>query len=167
MNKLKVVVLAALLAVAGCKARQQAPLSREIYPEPAQARTDLADALKTASTAHKRVLLDFGGNWCGDCRVLDFYFHDAANQALLTDNYVLVHINVGHMDRNLDIAAKYEVPLDKGVPALAVLNERGELVFSQKDGQFEAMRTMQPEAVKAFLAEWKPAVPCSTTVVSC
>src|SRR5471030_1700748 len=52
---------------------------RDIYPDPSQARSDLAAALKTASANHKRVLIDFGGNWCGDCQVLDLYFHDPAN----------------------------------------------------------------------------------------
>jgi thiol:disulfide interchange protein len=42
--------------------------TRDIYPDPAQAKTDLAAALKTAAATHKRVIVDFGGNWCGDCQ---------------------------------------------------------------------------------------------------
>ena len=42
------------------------PVSRAIYPDPAQAPADLAAALKTAAASHKRIVLDFGGNWCGD-----------------------------------------------------------------------------------------------------
>ena len=44
------------------------------------------------------------------------------------------------MDANLDLAGKYGVPLKKGVPALAVLSEHGALLYSQKNGEFEAMR---------------------------
>jgi thiol:disulfide interchange protein len=167
MHKLMVAALAATMLVAGCKDKETAPVSRTLYPDPAQAQTDVAKALQTAAATHKRVLLDFGGNWCGDCMALDAYFHDPANQALLQANYVLVDVNIGHMDANLDIAAKYGVPLSKGVPALAVLDEHGQLIYSQKDGEFEAMRSMQPEAVRAFLAEWKPAAPCATTMVRC
>ena len=72
----------------------------------------------------KRVLLDFGGNWCGDCQVLEIYFHDPANRSLLEANYVLVPVNIGRYDENLDIAARYGVPVSKGVPALAVLDAR-------------------------------------------
>lgn len=167
MNRLMVAALAAVVLLAGCKQKEAAPVSRVLYPEPAQAQADLAKALETAAATHKRVLVDFGGNWCGDCKALDFYFHDPANQALLEANYVLVDVNVGHMDANLDLAAKYGVPLNKGVPALAVLDEHGQLVYSQKGGEFESMRTMQPDAVRAFLTEWKPAAPCSTKMVSC
>jgi thioredoxin 1 len=66
-----------------------------------------------------------------------------------------VHINVGHSDANLDIAARYQIPLTKGVPAIAVLDERGKLLYSQKTGEFEAMRRMQTGAVTDFLVRWK------------
>jgi thioredoxin 1 len=141
---------------------------RDIYPDPGQAGADVAAAIKTAGLTHKRVLLDFGGNWCGDCQVLDIYFHNEANRPILEANFVLVHVNVGHMDENLDIAERFAVPLEKGVPALAVLSENGKLLFSQRTGQFEAMRTMEPSAVTQFLVEWKPVKPgCSAVVLTC
>ena len=128
---------------------------RDIYPAPGQAKIDLAAALDAAAAAHKRVILDFGGNWCPDCHVLDLYFHDSANGPLLEANYILVHVNIGRMNENLDIAERYRIPLRKGVPALAVLGERGELLYSQRTGEFEAMRGMQSSAVTDFLDRWK------------
>jgi thiol:disulfide interchange protein len=130
---------------------------RIIYPEPEQAQTDLAAGLKAAGASHKHVILDFGGNWCGDCQVLDIYFHDPGNKPLLDANYVLIHINIGHMDQNQAIAERYQVPLKKGVPALAVLDEHGRLLYSQRTGEFESMRRMESSAVTSFLLQWKPA----------
>jgi thioredoxin 1 len=132
-------------------------VERDIYPAPDQAKTELAAALAAAAANHKRVILDFGGNWCTDCHVLDHYFHDTANAPLLEANYILVHINIGRMTDNLDIAQRYQVPVRrKGVPALAVLGEKGELLYSQKTGEFEAMRSMQSSAVTEFLVRWQP-----------
>ena len=145
-------VLTLLAAVTGAAALG-AP--RDIYPSSDQAKSDLAAALATAAATHKRVLLDFGGNWCTDCHVLDSYFHDSANQPILDANYVLVHINIGRLNANVDIAEHYQIPLAKGVPALAVLSERGDLLYSQKTGEFEAMRRMQSTAVSEFLTQWK------------
>ena len=102
--------------------------SRVIYSETADPRADIQQALATAAKEHKRVILDFGGNWCGDCQVLDIYFHDGKNRNLLESNYVLVHVDIGHMDENTDVAEKYDVPLAKGVPALAVLESNGNLL---------------------------------------
>jgi thioredoxin 1 len=144
------------------------PANRNIYPAPSQAKTEITAAIKAATATHRRVLLDFGGNWCPDCIVLDSYFHNPANRPILDANFVLVHVNIGHMDENLDIASQYQVPIEKGVPALAVLTENGKLLYSQKNGQFESMRSLQSSAVTQFLVQWKPVRPgCSVMLVNC
>jgi thiol:disulfide interchange protein len=144
------------------------PAGRTIYPDPGQAQADIAAALKTAGLTHKRVLLDFGGNWCGDCIVLDMYLHNEQNRALLEGNFVLVHVNVGEYDANLDLAKKYGIPLEKGVPAVAVLSDAGKLLYSQRSGEFESMRRLAPETVTKFLAQWKPGkAGCSVVAVNC
>ncbi|HZB88183.1 MAG TPA: thioredoxin family protein [Terracidiphilus sp.] len=129
----------------------------DIYPAPEQAKADVAAALKLAAATHKRVLIDFGGNWCPDCHVLNIYFHDETNRPLLEANFVLVDVNIGHVDQNLDIAERFGVPLAKGVPALAVVSDKGKLLYSQQTGQFNSMRRMQSSAVTDFLEQWKPA----------
>ena len=165
MMRFKLIAAVGLLALAAGTAK---PATRDIYPDPGQAKADVAAALKTAAATHKRILLDFGGNWCGDCQVLDIYFHDPSNRPILDANFVLVHINIGMTDANLELAKKYEVPLDKGVPALAVLSENGKLLYSQKGGEFEAMRRMQSSSVTNFLVQWKPVRQgCSVMVVNC
>ena len=165
---MKIAKLLGLVAILLVFAGTANPASRDIYPDPAQARADLANALKEASATHKRVLIDFGGNWCGDCHVLDIYFHNSENRPILEANYVLVHINIGHMDENVDIAERYGVPLQKGVPALAVLSDKGKLLYSQKSGEFEAMRRMEANSVTSFLVKWKPTRPgCSVAMVTC
>jgi thiol:disulfide interchange protein len=138
----------------------QSPLTmpfvkKHIYSETANPSADIAAALKKARAEHKRVLLDFGGDWCGDCQVLDIYFHQSPNADLLAKHFVLVHIYIGHMDRNLDVPRKYEVPINKGVPALAVLDAHGKLLYSQQTGQFENMGNISSSSVTAFLNQWK------------
>jgi thiol-disulfide isomerase/thioredoxin len=165
VKRTKSFIIAAILLFAAGTARSA---TREIYPDPARAKGDLNAALKTAPAAHKRILLDFGGNWCGDCQVLDIYFKDPVNAPIINANFIVVHINVGRMDQNQDIAKKYNIPLDKGVPALAVLSENGRLLYSQKTGEFEAMQHMQSSAVTRFLVQWRePKSGCSVMVVNC
>jgi thiol:disulfide interchange protein len=128
---------------------------KHIYSETASPSTEIAAALSQAKREHKRVLLDFGGDWCGDCQALDIYFHQAPNADLLETNFVLVHVWIGHMDANLDVAERYGVPITKGVPALAVLAPDGRLLYAQKAGEFEDMRHMEPGSVTEFLEKWK------------
>ena len=128
----------------------------QLYPDPDEAPAKIASALAAAGKDHKRVLLVFGGNWCYDCHVLDATFRSKAIAPLVTANYHVVHVNVGDYDRNIDLAKKYEIPLEKGVPSLAILDPDGKLVVSQKKGEFESTVQLGPEDVVAFLKKWKP-----------
>jgi len=128
---------------------------RHIYSETADPKADIAAALVEARRDRKRVIVDFGGDWCGDCQVLDIYFHQAPNDELLAKHFVLVHVWVGHIDTNLDIPEKYGVAIHKGVPALAVLAPDGSVVFAQQMGEFEKMRHMEASSVTEFLNKWK------------
>ncbi|HXE07028.1 MAG TPA: thioredoxin family protein [Acidobacteriaceae bacterium] len=128
---------------------------RHIYSETANPRADIAAGLAKAKREHKRVILDFGGDWCPDCQVLDIYFRQQPNATLLHRNFVLVHVWIGQMDRNIDLAAKYGVPISKGVPALAVLAPDGKVIYSQQTGQFNSMRHMESKSVTEFLEKWK------------
>ena len=137
--------------------RLRQPLERkEIYNPSSDPRAEIAEALHSAASSHKRVLIVFGGNWCFDCHVLDEAFHSPEIAPTLNKSFLVVHVDIGQMDKNLDIAKKYEVPLDHGVPAIAVLDSNGTLLFSQKRGEFEAARSMAPEDILAFLHTWQP-----------
>ena len=137
--------------------RLRQPLERkEIYNASIDAHAEVAEAVKKAGAEHKRVLVVFGGNWCFDCHVLDEAFHSADIAPTLNKSFVVIHVDVGQMDKNLDIAKQYDIPLERGVPAIAVLDSDGKLLFSQKRGEFEAARSMAPEDILAFLHKWAP-----------
>ena len=128
----------------------------DLYPATANAHEDIRQAILKAAAEHRNVLLVFGGNWCVDCHLLDLYFHDPGNASLLAANYVLVNVNVGEYDKNLDLARKYGIPLSKGVPALVVLDGAGHVLYAQRNAEFENMRVKDASAVTAFLEKWKP-----------
>jgi thioredoxin-related protein len=138
--------------------RLKAPaVKKDIYPAGVDARKEIAEAIAAAGKSRKRVLLIFGGNWCYDCHVLDEAFHTPEIAPTLNRNYVVAHIDIGEYDKNLDVAKKYEVPVERGVPAAAVLESDGKLLFSQKNKEFEKAQSLAPEDILAFLNKWKPA----------
>ena len=137
-------------AVAGQEA------NADLYPANVDARAEIKEAEERAATEHKRVLLVFGANWCFDCRVLDRAFH-RPDFASAIAAYEVVHVDIGDDGKkNGDLARKFSVPLEKGIPALAVLESGGKLVVSQKHGEFENARAMTPQAFLDFLNKWKP-----------
>jgi thioredoxin family protein len=126
--------------------RLRQPLDqKDIYPADANPSQEIAEALYSAATFRKRVLVVFGGNWCFDCHVLDEAFHSPEIAPTLNKFFLVVHVDIGEMNKNLDIAKKYGVPLDRGVPAVAVLDSDGKLLFSQKRGEFEAPAPWPPK----------------------
>jgi hypothetical protein len=125
-----------------------------LYPPPEEAQAELTAALAAAGRDHKRVIVVFGGNWCYDCHVLDATFRSRQIAPLVRQYYEIVHINIGEYDKNLDIAQRYQIPLNKGVPSLAVLESDGKLVV--RSGDFENSLKVGPEDVSTFLNKWKP-----------
>jgi len=100
-------------------------LNPNLYPANADARQEIAEAITAADKENKRVLLVFGGNWCLDCHVLDNAFHNPHIAPVLNQNFKVVHVDIGESNKNLDLVKKYNIPLEKGVPSIAVLNRRG------------------------------------------
>jgi thiol:disulfide interchange protein len=142
----------ALAPIPRAAAQIIAQANKNLYSETANPTADIAAALTRARREHKRIILDFGGNWCGDCQLLDIYYHQSPNAELLAKNFIVVHIDIGHMDKNVDVAKKYNVPITKGVPALAVIDAHGNLLYSEREKEFEHTT---PEAITAFLNHWK------------
>lgn len=128
-----------------------------LYDGSADAKEEIKKALAKASSSHQRVIVVFGANWCYDCHVLDQAFHQADVAPILEKNFQIVHVDVGDDGkRNNDLAAKYEIPLQKGIPALAILGPDGNLLYSQRKGEWESARSLDPDDVIAFLNKWKP-----------
>jgi hypothetical protein len=135
----------------------------DIFPAPTQAKADLAAALQSAAQSHKRVLVEFGANSDPDSRKLDQYLHEKNNLSILESGYIPVFVNTDSSrsescscDANRDMAYRYAISLDKGIPALAVLNQKGELIFSQQNGEFAEMRHRPSSDLTDFLLRWKP-----------
>lgn len=134
---------------------------RAIYRADADAKREIKEALDHAKTANKRVMLVFGGNWCYDCHVLDAALHDPAIAPTFDKYYELVHVDIGQGERNGDVVRKYKINLERGVPAISLLDSTGKLIFNDKGGEFEAARRMTEEDLLAFLEKWKASPPPS------
>ncbi len=162
-------VIPLLLSAVGFAQWKNAPLqppaqpNMQLYPANANAREEIKEATAAAGKQNKRILLVFGGNWCIDCHVLDNAFHQPRVAPLLNGNFIVVHVDVGKYEKNLDLAKKYHIDLEKGVPSVAVLNSDGK--FLNSTSEFEKARLLTEDDVVQFLDKWKPQ-PVSTKPAS-
>jgi thioredoxin 1 len=146
----------AVAAMSGVCFSQTAAKQKQIYSETADAHAEIKEALEKARAEHKRVIVVFGANWCFDCHVLDEAFHRPEPAAIIVHNYEVVHVDIGKGEKNQDLMKKYDVPMKRGIPGLAVLDADGKLLYSQKNGEFENARALAPDDFLAFLNKWKP-----------
>ncbi|HEX2328378.1 MAG TPA: thioredoxin family protein [Candidatus Angelobacter sp.] len=159
-NKLIRVVIFLCLVTTAFAQWKKAPLeppsviNPNLYRADANASAEIQHAIAAAQKQHKRVLLVFGANWCIDCHILDRAFHQPRIAPLLESNFLVVHIDVGQYERNLQLAKKYHAHLEKGVPEVSVLESNGTFLYSSTE--FEKSRLLTEEDVVAFLDKWKP-----------
>jgi thioredoxin-related protein len=127
----------------------------DLYPADADAKKEIEQALRQAVIEKKRVLLVFGGNWCYDCHVLDRALHEGEAGRVMKESFVLVHVDIGEADKNLEVVKEYQTTLDKGVPVVVILSSEGGLLYGSDNGEFESARTMMKRDLVAFLNRWK------------
>ena len=82
--------------------------------------------------------------------------HKPELASIIEKNFVIVEVDLGREDKNLDLAEQYHVPIKHGIPALAVLDSHGNLLYAMDQGQFADARHMSYESIKAFFEQWKP-----------
>jgi len=120
------------------------------YSETADAKLEIKQALTRAAEAKTPVIVVFGANWCGDCKVLDSAMKKGANAPLLSRDYKIVKVNVGRFDRNLDLATSYGVPLEKGIPAVVIISTNNEVLYATRDGELANAQKMGENGIYEF-----------------
>lgn len=154
MRKL-VMALGLLLAVSASAQLRMIP-NTSIYDANADAKKEIREALAKAKTQNKRLLLVFGADWCYDCHVLDYYFHQPDIEPIVDKNYIVVHVDIGQGEKNVDVANKYNIPLNRGVPSVAVVSNTGAVLYSTQHGEISPTRRLPPSQIVNFLQQWAP-----------
>lgn len=142
---------------------RQEPQETPVYDEAADAAVVIEAALEEARRENKRVLLQWGGNWCGWCKLLHQMFQsDREIARKLLYEYEVVTVDIGRWDKNLDLVERFGADIQgSGVPYLTVLDPDGSVVVNQETGSLEKKDAPSAqhdrEKVLAFLDAWRPA----------
>jgi thiol:disulfide interchange protein len=112
-----------------------------VYDESAIGSEQLANALAKAKKENRRVLVQWGANWCGWCTLLaQLEKSNAEISRKLLYEYDLVKIDIGTWEKlkHADLIEKYGVDLKThGVPYLTVLDSDGKVIANQDTGSLE------------------------------
>jgi thioredoxin 1 len=126
------------------------------YDEAADAHAEVEAALAEAQATHKYVLLEFGANWCPDCRALAGITELPEVKPWLDATYASVQIDIGRRTKNVDIALRYGLNLE-AIPSVLVLTPDGQPVNQDQVLALGDARSMAPQEVVNLLARWASA----------
>ena len=126
------------------------------YDENADGDATVAAAKARALKAHKRLLIDLGGNWCLDCRILAGTVALPEVQAFVARHYEVVTVDVGRYTKNAQIPAHYGITDRlKGVPAVLIVDPKTDrLVNKGHEFALTDARHMSPQGLADWLAGW-------------
>lgn len=125
------------------------------YDENADANAAVNAAFARAKAEHKRVLIDLGGNWCEDCRILAAVMNLPEVRAFVDAHYVEAVVDVGRFNRNLQIPARFGITQRlEGVPAILIADPDGKLIDAGHVAALADARSMTPQALADWLAQW-------------
>jgi thiol-disulfide isomerase/thioredoxin len=130
-------------------------VTRKPYLEDANADAVVNAAFVRAKKNGKRVLIDLGGNWCGDCLVLANIMQLPEMKPFIAAHFEVVTVDVGRFDKNLQIPARFGITTRlEGVPAVIVAEPDGSFVNPGKITALSDARHMTPQAIADWLAQW-------------
>jgi thiol-disulfide isomerase/thioredoxin len=133
------------------------PKPKPVYDPFADAAADVAAAFKVAGDTNKRVLIEFGANWCPGCRDLGVVLKENAEvSTALKKDFVLVFVNT-ETESGHQLQEKYVPKRQRNsIPHLAVLDPAGKVLKNDDTTAFEVDDDYSVPKLKAFLAEWSP-----------
>jgi len=125
------------------------------YDEAADANAVVDRARAEARRKGKRLIIDLGGNWCADCRILAGVMELPELRAFLRRHYEIVTVDVGRFDRNQQIIRHYGLDRLQGVPALLIVDPRSDKLLNRdRLSALADARHMTPQALADWLAQW-------------
>ena len=156
-----------LVLFGSARGEEAKPAKKSIYDPTADARAQVEKATAQAKKDGTRVLLMFGGDWCGWCHKLHALFQENREIApILYNEYELVMIDTKAPNADVYLKEASKGLDGVGYPFLAVYDADGKLLKGQKTDPLEEGDHHDPAKVKAFLEEWKVAAKDADAVVS-
>ena len=133
---------------------------KRVYDENADAMAQIDSALVEASTSHRYVICQVGGNWCKWClRFADFISTDSEISEFIDRNYVYLHINSSSRrgeNNNVSAVRRLGNPVRFGLPVIIVLDAHGNILHTQDSSYLEDGEGYDKAKVMRFLKNWTP-----------
>lgn len=116
----------------------------------------LKENLNEAAREHKFLIVIFGASWCPDCNALDRMLNEDKIKALVDREFIILKVDVGRFDKNLEINEKLGDPIDNGIPALVIMDpqKKEPVIANTIGGEFSSASRMSSDQVFKYLSKF-------------
>ncbi|MFD6108649.1 thioredoxin family protein [Streptomyces yangpuensis] len=123
------------------------------YDSSADAQKQIDAALRAAKADGRMVLLDFGANWCGNCKAADKVFAQSQTAGILGASYHMVKVDIGgNNSANSALLRKYSPSGGTyKMPVLVVVSPSGTV---RTDTHVTGNPSLTADGINAFLRKW-------------
>ncbi len=115
--------------------------------------SQLEQALGEARMTGKRILVEFGGDWCAWSGKMHRVLESLKFKALLQQKFIFLRCYAGE-DGECAFPDYLEFPEFSSIPYFVLLNEHGEIIARQRSEPFEFFRWYKKYQIYSFLERW-------------
>jgi thioredoxin-related protein len=158
MKRLSLSIFTVLILINGLLAQStETQKKKKIYDPSADAKLEIANAVKKAEKEGKHVFLQIGGNWCIWCIAFDSKVksNDTLGMAM-ENNFIVYHLNYSKENKNMDVLASLGFPQRFGFPVFVILDAKGNRLHTQNSEYLEEGKGHSTSKILEFLKDWSP-----------
>ena len=150
---LSVVALAICLGfVAGCAGAAETDPDGKLFQPSVAPLADVQQALNRADDGDRLALVVLGANWCHDSRALASRLHSPPLAELIQQEYEVVFVDVGYLDKGRDVLQQFDVPQFYATPTVLIIDPSSGALVNDEDRHMwaNAYSIDMPSSVQYF-----------------
>ena len=104
-----------------------------LYAPSADPLADVQQAISRAEEDDRLALVVLGANWCHDSRALAARLHRSPLAEVIQENYELVFVDVGYLDKGRDVVQQFDVAHFYATPTMLIIDPSNRAVVNDED----------------------------------
>jgi len=138
--------------VVGCAGAAETDPDGKLFQPSADPVADVQQALGRADDGDRLALVVLGANWCHDSRALASRLHSPPLAELIQQEYELVFVDVGYLDKGRDVLRQFGVPQFYATPTVLIVDPSSGALINDEDRHMwaNAYSIDMPSSVQYF-----------------